>query len=50
MASMVRAAVTLWLSVCQSAAALFRSRREQAIAELGLRQQLAIYARRHRRP
>jgi len=47
---MVRAVLTLWISVFQSAAALFRSRRDQAIVELALRQQLAIYARRHRRP
>jgi hypothetical protein len=50
MASMVRAVLTLWISVLQSAAALFRSRRDQAIVEMVRRQQLAIYARRHRRP
>jgi transposase InsO family protein len=50
MASMVRSVVTLWISVLPSAAALFRSRGDQAIVELALRQQLAIYNRRHRRP
>jgi transposase InsO family protein len=50
MAAMVRAVLSLWISILQSAAALFRSRRDQAIVELALRQQLAIYARRHRRP
>ena len=50
MGSMVRAVLTLGISVFQSAAALFRSRRDQAIVELTLRQQLAIYARRRRRP
>jgi hypothetical protein len=50
MASMVRAVLTLWISVFQSTAALMRSRREQAIVELALRQQLAIYAQRHHRP
>jgi transposase InsO family protein len=50
MASMVRAVLTLWISVFQSAAALFRSRRDQVIVEMALRQQLAIYARRPRRP
>jgi hypothetical protein len=44
---MVRAVLTLWISVFQSAVALFRSRRDQAIVEMALRQQLAIYARRH---
>jgi hypothetical protein len=49
MASMVQAVLSLWISVFQSAAALFRSRRDQAIIELALRQQLAIYSRCHRR-
>ena len=43
MAPMVRAVLTLWISVFQSAATLFQSRRDQAIVELALRQQLAIY-------
>jgi len=47
---MVRAVLTLWISIFQSAAALFRSRRDQALVDLALRQQLAIYAWRHRRP
>ena len=47
---MVRAVITLWISVLRSCAALFRSRQDQAIVELALRQQLAVYARRHSRP
>ena len=35
---------------CVSVLALFRSRQEQAIVELALRQQLAIYVHRHSRP
>ena len=50
MTSMVRAVATLWISVFRSCAALLRSRQDQAIVELALRQQLAIYARRHSRP
>ncbi len=50
MPSMVRALITLWVSILRSAAALFRRRQDQAIVELALRQQLAIYARRHPRP
>jgi hypothetical protein len=50
MVSMVQAVLTLWTSVSRSSAALFRSRRDQAIVELALRQQLAIYTRRHYRP
>ncbi len=50
MARMVRAVITLWISILRSCGAVFRTRREQAIVELALRQQLAIYARRHRRP
>jgi hypothetical protein len=46
MTSMVRAAITLWVSILRSCAALFRTRQGQAIVELALRQQLAIYARR----
>ena len=47
---MVRAVITLWISILRSCAALFRSRQDQAIVELALRQQLAVYARRHPRP
>jgi transposase InsO family protein len=50
MASMVRAVLTLWISILRSTGALFRSREHQAIVELALRQQLAVYARRHPRP
>jgi hypothetical protein len=50
MASMVRAVITLWIAIGRTCGALFRSRQDQAIVELALRQQLAIYARRHRRP
>ena len=37
-------------TVTRSLFALFRSRQEQAIVELALRQQLAVYAQRHPRP
>jgi putative transposase len=47
---MVRAVTTLSISILRSFTALFRSRQEQAIVELALRQQLAIYARRQPRP
>lgn len=47
---MVRAVLTLWISILRSTAALFRSRENQAVVELALRQQLAVYARRHPRP
>ena len=47
---MVRAVITLWMSMLRSCAALFRSRQNQVIIELALRQQLAIYARRQPRP
>src|SRR5262245_35750484 len=43
-------AATLALSILRSVLALFRSRRDQALLELALRQQLEVYARRHRRP
>jgi putative transposase len=46
----VWAAATLALSIVRSVLALFRSRQDQALVELALRQQLAVYARRHRRP
>jgi hypothetical protein len=44
------AAANLALSILRSVLALFRSREDQAIVELALRQQLAVYAHRHRRP
>ena len=47
---MVWAVMTLWISILRSCAALLRTREEQALVELALRQQLAIYARRQRRP
>lgn len=47
---MVRVALTLWISLLRSCAAVFRSREDQVIVELALRQQLAIYARRHSKP
>lgn len=50
MDSMVRAVVGLLISTLRSCGALFRSRREQAIIELALRQQLAVYVHKHPRP
>ena len=47
---MMRALLTLGISILRSVAALFRSRQDQAVVELALRQQLAVYAHRHRRP
>ena len=47
---MVRALLTLVGSILRSAIALFRSRENQAIVELALRQQLAVYVHRHPRP
>jgi putative transposase len=44
------AVATLVLSILRSVLALFRSRQDQALVELALRQQLEVYARRHRRP
>jgi len=44
------AAATLAISILRSVLALFRSRQDQAIVELALRQQLAVYAHWHRRP
>jgi len=44
------AVVSLWVSIVRSCAALFRGRRDQAIVELALRQQLVVYARRQPRP
>jgi putative transposase len=47
---MIRALLTLVITVLRSALALFRSRESQVIVELALRQQLAVYAHRQRRP
>ncbi len=47
---MMRAVVILSISIVRSCVALFRSRQNQAIVELALRQQLAVYARRRPRP
>lgn len=47
---MFRALVTLVTSIVLSAIALFRSRENQAIVELALRQQLSVYVHRHPRP
>jgi putative transposase len=44
------AAASLALLILRSVLALFRSRQDQTIVELALRQQLAVYAHRHRRP
>ena len=44
------ALASLAISILRGVLALFRRRQEQAIVELALRQQLAIYARRHSRP
>ena len=44
------AAASLAIALLRSVLALFRSRQDQAIVELALRQQLAILARRHPRP
>jgi putative transposase len=44
------ALLTLVASIVRSAIALFRSRENQAIVELALRQQLAVYVHRHSRP
>lgn len=43
-------AASLAISILRSVLALFRSRQEQAIVELALRQQLAVYVHRHSRP
>jgi transposase InsO family protein len=47
---MFRALLILVASALRSALALFRSRENQAIVELALRQQLAVYVHRHPRP
>jgi hypothetical protein len=46
----MRTLVTFAISILRSALALLRSREEQAIVELALRQQLAVYAQNHQRP
>src|SRR5258705_5402182 len=47
---MLRALTFLAVSIVRSAIALFRTRENQAIVELALRQQLAVYVHRHPRP
>jgi len=47
---MLRALLSLVTSMALSAIALFRTRENQAIVELALRQQLAVYVHRHPRP
>jgi transposase InsO family protein len=47
---MLRALLTLVACVLRSTLALFRSREDQAIVELALRQQLAVYVHGHPRP
>jgi transposase InsO family protein len=47
---MVRVVITLCVSILRSCAALLRSRQDQALVELALRQQLAVYAQRQPRP
>jgi hypothetical protein len=44
------AAATLVLSILRSVVALFRSRQDQALVELALRHQLAVYTQRWHRP
>ena len=46
----MRAVATLAIAILRSILALFRSRQDQAIVELALRQQLAVFAHRHPRP
>jgi hypothetical protein len=46
----MRPLVIFAISILRSARALFRSREEQAIVELALRQQLAVYAQDRPRP
>lgn len=46
----MRTLVALLIATLRSLQALFRRRRGQAIVELALRQQLAVYAQKHRRP
>ena len=46
----MRALVPLCIAVIQGLLAFLRSREEQAVVELALRQQLAVYSQRHPRP
>ena len=46
----LRALLTFVTSIARSVIALFRTRENQAIVELALRQQLAVYVHRHPRP
>ena len=46
----MRTLILLAISILRSLLALFRSREEQAIVELALRQQLAVYAQKRPRP
>ena len=46
----MRPLLQLLMTVTRSLIALFRNRQEQAIVELALRQQLAVYAQRQPRP
>ena len=50
MARVMRALLTLGTPILRSGAALSRTRQDQSVVELALRQQLAVYAHRHRRP
>jgi transposase InsO family protein len=50
MAPGVRALIAFSIAVLRSFLALFRSRQEQAIVELALRQQLTVYRHHHPRP
>jgi hypothetical protein len=50
MARVMRALLILGTPVLRSVVALFWSRQDQAVVELALRQQLAVYAHRHRKP
>jgi hypothetical protein len=46
----MRTLVNLSVALLYSVLALFRNRQDQAIIELALRQQLAVYAQNHQRP
>ncbi len=46
----MRTLLALLVATLRTLPALFRSQRDQAIVELSLRQQLAIYAHKQRRP
>ncbi len=47
---MLRALLAFVVSIVRSGIALLRSREDQTIVELALRQQLAVYVHRHPRP